>query len=321
MDYRLEAASQNMKVILGIATFQDNDSVVRLCSLASQAGAREVFSQIQIVDSLGHGLAEILEAKFDQEYVRYFNHSENLGAAGNLEKRLQLATEAGGDFLFALNADGHLDLDAVVELLEYARESRCGAVYPIRKLADNCYEITGTLRFPWRPRRLEQEALSEVEAMRCFWSSSNGALYGLEPATEGILPPIGLWHGFEDLAYGLLLDRAGYRQVILPSVQIESRYEVMDVGKPMVAADRYGYVSDKPSWLAYYTSRNLLLIATRIAPGPLHLLGALIRISLEVAVTLRFRERKLERLRHLARGLLDGVLGRQGRVLDPSSTV
>ena len=307
-----------MKTVLGIAAYGSPPSVLDLVAKATSTEAEGLFDLVLIVDSHGDGsVQKYIESAGLAPGVKYYDSEENLGAAGNLAKRLRWAAEAGGDLLFAINADGHFDSAAVEKLLDYARESDCGAVYPARRLADDCFEFTGTLRFPWRSVRRSENELPDEEPVRVFWSSSNGAVYSLKPTVEGILPPVGLWHGWEDLAYGLLLERAGYRQGLLTSVRVESRYEVRSVGGEARVTGPYGYVSDKPAWLAYYTSRNLLLIATRVVPRPVNVVAATARILIEILVTLMHRNRKSERLRYLIRGILDGLRGRQGMVVRP----
>ena len=307
-----------MTTVLGISSYGSAPSVLEIVAEATSPQGTQLFDLILIVDSHGDGtIQRHIEREELGPRVRYHNSNENLGAAGNLDKRLRWATEAGGDLLFAINSDGHLDLATVEKLLDYASRHDCGAVYPARRLADNCYEFTGILSFPWRSVRRAKKDLPVAEAIPVFWSSSNGALYSLQPAANGTLPPAGLWHGWEDLAYGLLLAKAGHHQFMVPSARVESRYEMTKMRGLGAASGPYSYVSDKPTWIAYYTSRNLLLIATRVVPGPERVIAALTRISIEILVTLVTRDQKLERLGYLARGVFDGIRGRQGMVVQP----
>ncbi|HYO97423.1 MAG TPA: hypothetical protein VER33_23085, partial [Polyangiaceae bacterium] len=74
------------------------------------------------------------------------------------------------------------------------------------------------------------------------------------------------------------------------------------------------YLSDKPSWYAYYAARNLVLIGNRLSTDwPVHAsLGC--RIAMECGVTLLARPKKRERLRLIAQGVLDGWRGRSGKL-------
>lgn len=307
-----------MKAVLGIAAYRSPSSVLDLVATATSAQGRQIFDRIQIVDSHGDGSIQQFVARQGlAQRVEYYNAEVNLGAAGNLDKRLSWAADSGAQLLFAINADGHLDLSVAEGLLDYATRTSCGAAYPARRLADNCYEYTGTLPFPWRSVRRSEDELPEAESVPVYWSSSNAAVYSLHPVRQGIRPPTGLWHGWEDLAFGLLLRQAGYEQRLLPALRIESRYDVRALTHSSVAPDPYRHISDKQPWLAYYSSRNLLLIATRVLRRPAYVVAALSRISVEALMTLLFRNRKLDRLRYLFKGVADGVRGRQGMVVEP----
>ncbi len=304
-----------MKVVLAISSIRSDPRVLALCSaVAGSARAREIFDSVHVVDSLGDGTIEAWIADRGlEELVFYENSRENLGSAGNLARRLDIGVERGADYLFALNHDGDLRFEAVETLVERARVTSCAALYPLSELAPGVFDLTGTQPFPIRPIRRRGEELDDLGLIDVYWYCSNGALYSLAPVRAGISPPRGLWHGHEDLAYGLLLARAGYRQVVDPSARIEMRYEMRTVdlfSRPLL-------VADKPAWLSYYFARNLLLVALRYVPKPRHFLAALVRIGIEAAATLLLREAKGRRLLLLARGILHGLIGRTGLVVAP----
>lgn len=302
------------RVICGLATYRQDRAVLELAARAASPRGREIFAGALIVDSLGSGeLPAALEERGLAPFVRYHGFGHNLGAAGNLHFRLLLAAGLRGDYLFALNHDGDLDLDAVRALVACARDGEFGAVYPLRRMAPDLYDLTGTSSFPLRPRRMPRRRLPAGGTLPVHWSSSNGALYSLRPTRAGLRPPVGLWMGFEDFGWSLTLSTAGYRQVVCLGAELGSGYDYR--ARHLLGARRY--LADKPPWLSYYLARNLLLLATRYFPSPRRFLFALARIGREALVSLALRPRPLARLRLLARGVVDGLRGRSGLVVEP----
>lgn len=294
------------RVCLAISSFKNDDAVLGLLDHVGDALPR--FGRVLVVDSLGSGrFPSALAERGLERRVEYHCFPENLGSAGNLAHRLRLAGSGDADFVYALNHDGDLRPEAIAQLVRLADQStpRPGAVYPLRRMTDrgNAYDVTGRYRFPFtaiRSRKPPPSTLNEV-----FWSSSNGALYSLEPVKRGLLPFADLWMGYEDLGYGWLLHENGYRQFVARDVLVDDSYEYR--------RSPVGYITRKPGWYAYYFARNLLLTSRR-THQPVHVQGlALSRVLLEFGITLALRTDKTMRLRATAEGLLDGLLGRPGK--------
>ena len=308
------SADRRAKIVLGISTIRSADSVWRLCELAASEEGMTVFSEVVVVDSLGTiEMGQRFQTNEWRTRVRYYNSPTNLGSAGNLARRLKIAAGLGADYLYALNDDGVLALAIVEKLRAIAITSTVGAVYPLSRLSRDQFSLSGLSKFPVWPAHKQANDLPDVDRVRVSWSSSNGALYSLQPVRDGIYPPVGLWHGYEDLAYGLLLQRAGYVQVLDVTSRLDANYEVRQV----CIGSRQMIVTDKPPWLSYYFARNLLLIATRYVPSVGHAVRALIRIAIESVAIVMFRSEKLTRLRLLASGALDGLRGREGLIVSP----
>jgi GT2 family glycosyltransferase len=296
-------------VYLTISSFRNDEAVAALLESAASLVPR-VFTHVIVVDSLGTGRVEQLIRDRGWPWVTYESASVNLGSAGNLALRLQLAAACGADFAYALNHDGRLSEKTVTAMVDAADAiEHIGAAYPLRILANRSrrYDVTGasSILIP-RRTRLSPPEDSVLEA---YWGSSNGALYALRPVREGLAPWSDLWMGWEDLGYGWLLHSRGYRQVIVRDAVFEDPYEFR-----AVSDERGFYVSDKPSWYAYYAARNLILIGRRLKPG-LHRTASLgCRIALECGTTALLRPQKRERLRLIARGVFDGLRGRAGKL-------
>lgn len=294
------------RVCLAISSFKNDAEVLALLERARPTLRR--FATVLVVDSLGSGsFAQALAQGGFTPWVTYHCFPENLGSAGNLATRLELAGQSHADFVYAVNHDGDLDADAIARLVALADGATgpLGAIYPLRRMSErgNAFDITGRYRFPFtaiRSYRAPVHALSPV-----YWSSSNGALYALAPVRRGLLPYADLWMGFEDLGYGWLLERSGYRQYVARDVSVADGYEYRK--SPV------GYVTRKPSWYAYYYARNLL-VTTRRTEQPLVVQGlALSRVLLELGVTLALRSNKRARLSATAQGIRDALLNRTGK--------
>jgi len=303
-------------VWLAISSFRNDREVAQKLE-AAQMLPRQPFAHFLVIDSLGTGAIPALIEKNGWENVTYRSYDCNLGAAGNLRERLRIATEAGADFVYALNHDGPINVDVIYSLLDQALHlTRVGAVYPLSYLSGaGAYNITGSRKLPL-PAKLVHERPSQgfIDA---YWSSCNGALYSTEPVSCGVLPDSGLWHGWEDLDYGLRLNSHGYRQVISCDTIFEDNYEYVRVDGP---AGRYRVV-DKPAWITYYTVRNLILIARWARPALIFPSVVAFRATLEGFVILFFRSDKKRRLKYLIRGIVDGLRNRTGKWILPADPV
>lgn len=294
------------RVCLAISSFRNDGTVLEL--LAKQGAALASFGRVLVVDSLGTGSFPAELAKLSLPCaIEYHCFESNLGSAGNLAQRLALAAAGPGDFVYAVNHDGDLQLDAIAQLVRLAHSvaGELGAIYPLRRMTQRrgAFDVTGRFRFPFTALRSmtpPRQALSPV-----YWSSSNGALYALTPIRRGLLPFAELWMGFEDLAYGWLLRSHGYEQLVARDVRVDDGYEYRKVGA--------SHVIDKPSWYAYYYARNMLLVPW-LTQQPLWVHGlAWLRVLLELLVTLLLRTDKKARLLATVEGMADGARHVRGK--------
>jgi hypothetical protein len=297
-----------MRACLAISSFRYDASVLALLDRAAADGALDLFSRIVVVDSVGTGkMAELLATRFGDR-VEYHCAERNIGSAGNLALRLQLAARGEEDVVYAVNHDGSVEQSTVRTLLGAAATlGSFGAIYPLRRMTARGragYDITGSWSY-LSPMRTVATPPAE-RLLPVWWSSSNPALYALEPVREGLLPWADLWMGWEDLGYGWLLAERGYAQFIATTAITDDGYEL----RPL--AGGVAHVSDKPTWYAYYYSRNLVLIARR-THRPAAAAALVARMALEVGVTVTVRKNRRKRLGYLARGLADGLRGRAGK--------
>jgi GT2 family glycosyltransferase len=263
-----------------------------------------------VVDSLGTGAIANLVASEGWSHVSYHSADVNLGSAGNLAKRLELAAETGCKYVYALNHDGHLDAAVLRELIRAADElPRAGAAYPHRYLEQAGRFDSAGRHSPIPLPAFRRSAEASSEPYPVFWSSSNGALYALEPVRRGLLPWADLWMGWEDLGYGWLLHTHGYAQIVVPRAAWRDDYEY----RTHRLLGRTVRITDKAPWYAYYQGRNLLLIARRLRRPARDYAALTANLLLEVGVTALFRDQKALRYRLFASGIADALRSRAGK--------
>lgn len=289
-----------MKIWLVISSFHNDDAVIGLIEQAHSV-AGEIFERILVVDSQGTGELPRAIRQRAWRNVEYRSFEENLGSGANLAQRLRIAAEAGAEFVYAVNHDGEINAEVIRNLLAVARErTKLGAAYPLGYFMDiDRYNVTGTRELPFPAKLVKQRP--EQRFIPVSWSSSNGALYSLKPAREGILPWEAMWMGWEDLEYGWQLQDSGYEQVIVTSALYRDNQEY--------DPSAIGNIWSKPDWRNYYFSRNLVLAVSRRRNTPTFHLTVLFRILREALITLLIRDRKSSRLRLLLAGAVDGYRG------------
>ena len=296
------------QTVIAISAFRSNEAVLALLVDLFAHGGGEAAAVI-VVDSLGDGA---LPAEFTKRgwAVQYDHSPTNLGSAGNLSRRLELAAEVtGARWCLALNHDGVVDRAMISALIDCADcgGDRVGAVFPRRVMSER-RSVVYPHRSVFSPARYvaPQAAIDRIEVA---WDSSNGALYGLGPVRDGLRPWPELWMGWEDLAYGWTLAHHGWRQIYCADAEFSDNYESRRVS----LLGRHFFITDKAAWYGYYQFRNLILIAKRTKAGwpAWRFLGS--RIAREIPLTLLFREGKVRRFRFMGMGLIDGIKEISGR--------
>jgi GT2 family glycosyltransferase len=283
---------------LVISSYRNDEDVARI--LGQVHGCKQkLIDRVLVVDSEGSGAIPKLIEERGWGDVTYRSYEWNLGSGANLSERLRIAAEAGADYAYALNHDGNFDADVFSALLK-ATESleNLGAAYPLGYLTSvGAYNLTGTRELPL-PAKLTPSRPSE-SLIDVFWSSSNGALYSMEPVRQGIEPWGLMWMGWEDLEYGWRLASHGYRQVIVCDAIYPDNYEYKKAW--------FGQTVNKPAWRTYYYARNLILAIRRSRKQPLYYAVAAYRLLLEFGLILVARDFKWERTKFLFRGAVDGL--------------
>lgn len=303
-----------MKVAVAISAFRSDEAVIKLVNLIAEE--RWPVDLVIIVDSLGSGSLQDSLGSMDLHVpIEYHNSEINLGSAGNLQKRMELATDADMDFVLALNHDAVMSRTVVENLLAWTHLENLGALYPLRfRSGKRVFDLTGRSKFRFRTHG--QAAAPKQELIEVFWSSSNGALYSTEPLRrDGLRPDGSLWMGWEDYLYGLELGRRAYRQYIVTGARTIDDYEYRRVE----AGGLHLTLIDKPTWCMYYSVRNLLRINLYEIPTPTRVLKTFLWVVMMcVHVATMNRGRKaVSALHAYFWGIAHGLLGRSGKWIYP----
>lgn len=300
--------SELAEVVLAISAFRSDTSVIGLLQALFGQGATN-FGKIIVVDSHGSGEIELAIAR-GRWPVEYHNSPFNLGSAGNLARRLDIAASSGLGWCFAVNHDGIVRPDLIENLLSHAADSeRIGAIYP-SLVYSSAGGKTDLPRLGFDPFSRFGELQTETfDLTDVAWSSSNCALYNLNATRAGVTVWDDLWMGWEDLAYGWQLQTAGWRQVLSSRQSVADSYEYRKV----TFLGRKIYIAEKPPWYSYYLVRNLLLIRHRSRGSAVGILTICTRFLVESAVTILYRSNKLLRFKLLASGIIDGLKGISGK--------
>jgi GT2 family glycosyltransferase len=286
-----------MSVWLVISSHRNDDEVVRMLSRVHER-VGETFDRILVVDSEGTGKLPELILERGWQDVDYRCYAQNLGSGGNLCERLRLAAEGGAKYAYALNHDGNFDGQAFAKLLEVAASLKdLGAAYPLSFFTSvGHFNLTGTRELPL-PAKLVKDRPG-ASLIDVYWSSSNGALYSLDPVRRGVLPWPVMWMAWEDMEYGWRLASSGYRQVIVRDAIYRDNYEY--------AQSWLGNTVDKPAWRTYYNARNLILAVRRSRNTQLFHAAVCYRLLRELALIILAKDSKKQRLGGLLKGTLDG---------------
>jgi len=215
--------------------------------------------------------------------VRLVTLDENLGPAGGYAEGLRMLAESDCDAIWVLDDDVLPEPDCLAQLLARSATDAPAVVAP-----------------------MATDAVTGVDASTWGWI---GVLLPRALVVEIGVPNANLFYGFEDQDY--LIDRAegaGYTLVREPDA-------VVRLGR------REGL--HRPDWHSYYLPRNATFqhVYRRRHVARVSRWKRLIHFLLRWARTeIRVRERGWRRAGLFARGILDGLLGRLGRRVDPGAS-
>jgi hypothetical protein len=306
------SARGSLSLVLAVASYGGDPEVLRVMAEVHRPKFAGMFTAMAVVDSGPPSTCSRLRIYLERQYpnVEYHHYTRNLGSAGNLVERIRWAQATGGQFLLAVNADGHVDADNVHRMLSFVAARPPAAIFPTYVMPGALIDGSGRRPIPVLPSRRSVKQVRGRRVQPVSWGSSNGAIYRLDAMTSVDLDRLAsLWYGWEDLALGLALREANERQFRCLNAQQPSPNDL----RPLAWGS--AMVSDKPPWTTYYTVRNLTLIA-RWYPRYVPLVA--LRVVREF-IMIAIRPDRRERLRTGVLGLRDGLRGRTGHRVSPTT--
>lgn len=119
-----------------------------------------------------------------------------------------------------------------------------------------------------------------------------------------------LFFGFDDLDLGLRLRAKEWRLLVDGEMWVERR---RTAGRMGLSANAIRATSTPPAWRRYYSNRNLVLIARRWGAWTAPLISCFYGVARSVR---SYRDGRKEGT-YALRGVVDGILGRSGRRVEP----
>lgn len=283
-------------VAIAISSFRSTKSIDIL--LEKIFSSNIIFSEVIVVDSLSDGsLEKLIERK--KYNVTFYNASTNIGSAGNLNKRLEIASSnPNNKWCFCINHDGYFSAESILNLFE-----------SVETIKEECINI-GAI-FPERVYYHKKQSLlarNKSTYSEVLWDSSDGCLYSLEPYRLGCRVNDELWMGWEDLLYCLQLREKGYRCFISHNSFYYDSYEYQKLKFLFLSF----YIADKPSWYNYYSIRNLVLGLKYLESKDYLRKKIAITFFKSIILTIAFKKNKVERLDLSFKGLVDGIRNKTG---------
>lgn len=230
---------------------------------------------------------------------------ENTGPAGGLARGIRhvLETAADDDLVLLVDDDDPPPDRSTLEELERLIEAAAPDVAATGLVGARYSARTG------RPVRVPDRELSGL--VDVDWIGGGQLpLYRVSAIRSVGVPDERLFFGFDDLEFGVRLRRAGWRIVVDGAGWRERRGSAGRLGTLATSAPR-----GAPPWREYYSTRNQMTIAKAHARWTAPFLVAL-RSIVRCALLVRSDRHQAT---SVVRGLVDGALGRRGRLVEPET--
>jgi GT2 family glycosyltransferase len=250
------------------------------------------------------GTAQVLTSDFPQ--VRVLTLPENIGGSGGFHKGIQLAYDAGFDWVWVMDDDAQPHPDALSRLLMHQDDADV--------LVPFLQDQTGRLYGPtlWLGRNVTLDPKSVKGNTKVDLFPFVGPLIECKVVQRVGLPRKDFFILFDDHEYALRIKKAGLTTLLIPKSIIYhnpagGRRQASFLGKEVWRKPL------QPAWKSYYSTRNYLYAVTRSVPG-LKNIGWYVVVQLRrLCVDLVFERDRWTRTRYRLLGFLDGLLGRMGK--------
>ena len=313
----------NRPRVAAVVVTYNRKALLRQCLEALQSQTHPVAEIIVIDNASSDGTTAMLEQEFPKVTVHRLE--TNRGGAGGFHKGMRRAAEREVDWIWVMDDDAEPHYDALEKLFEPGLHARPDtvALTPLKRLPSGATQYDQVGKY-----NLVRGEIDPVEAADEHWSEvSYGAFVGLLCRSDVVnavgLPDASLFLWFDDVEYCCRLQKVGRLYLVRSST---ITHHVSQEGK----ATSEQQEGDKPwrryplsyYWRYYYSYRNRLLVlrrhgssVTERMSGYGHIIARALRSAGSVFM---YSRAKREKIWLLARGVMDGLLGRGGKRVDPA---
>jgi len=300
------------RVCAVVVTFR-RPQLLRECLHALGSQTRPVDHVLVIDNASDDGTPDAVRGEFPG--VEVVELRENGGGAGGFHEGMKRAYDAGYDWFWLMDDDGRPAPDCLEQLL--APSHPLSAMVPLQQNSDG--KQYGFFR--WRGRGVDVTAQvveggKPVKGDYAF--AFVGPLISRAVAQKVGFPRADFFIWFDDWEYALRVRHRSRADVIL----VPDALFFHDFGgkeREFSFLGRRTLRSEQPPWKTYYEARNQLWTMTRSRRRPRELPVYARTHFNALAGDLLFSPDRWERARLRLRGVLDGVLGRMGKRVSPSS--
>ncbi len=238
---------------------------------------------------------QMLKTEFAE--VQAHHLPDNIASAGGFAKGMQLALEAGYDWVLLFNDDSRPAPGALSVALPFLNDPATGLL----KIGNTNDEGKAILLY-WKgvrvPKLVEISNIPVATDLVTF----DGCF-----VSRKLMEAIGFcdpqyFMGTYEFDYCLKAKKAGFGIYTIPNGMIDD--------------EKLGSAKGTPPWRQYYNTRNHLALALKLRSVET-LKGWLVRELKYTYAILRFGDKKGERLLYKIRAIRDAILGRRGKVYLP----
>ncbi|MEM2370842.1 MAG: glycosyltransferase family 2 protein [Candidatus Bathyarchaeia archaeon] len=237
---------------------------------------------------------------------------ENLGGAGGFAEGIKVAYAHGHDWIWLLDDDAIPHPEALMYLLKNVRTAQNSKFFigslPRSKDSDELV---------W-PVKVGKEWISNLtqipsEHFEPDFLPFLGLLIPAQAVVEVGLPRADFFVVLDDVEYCYRAKMKGYTLIGIPASVV---YHPMPLRKSFRLFKRTVFVESLPPWKGYYDIRNRILLSLEYE-GLMFCFKRLPILLFRIILSLLYWGVKGNTLRLYARGLLDGLKGRTGKLVIP----
>ncbi len=275
-------------------------------------------SEVIVVDNAsGDGTAEFVATAYPQVTLIRLNANEGVG--GGYSAGLHYALyEKNYDWVWMLDQDSVPRPDTLAKLLRTWEETdnreRIGIIAPLS--VDASTGVPYPL-FLWQDRQIEMSRV-DLDSPRCCVDMviSSGSLVRNAAVRAAGLPRKEFFMDWVDFEYCLRLRRLGFQIVVAAQCRMPHT-----IGSPRTVwwlGKRRQWITH-PAWRDYYKVRNRAFVVWHEMPSVKAKVFVLIKFIAQATGTILFDSEKLQRLKFMSIGLLDGIRGKLENEVRPHS--